>query len=455
MIKSTNPTTGKLIQEFKLTTKEEIDSIYKKAKKSQKDWQNKSKEARIEILTNLKTKFEDNKDNLINTINEECGFDNEELEGVFFDVLDGFDYYINQYKNLNTINFPIDQQVFPESTCEITHHPHGLILQIGAWNYPLWQTMITAIPALLTGNVILFKPSERATKTGIAIANIINSEQSLPRNIFNLIIGNKEVGKYLTEKKFDCIVYTGNIETGKEIAKYAPLTPKILELSGNDAAIICKDHTEEQTIKGIIGGAMLHSGEVCDRIKRVYITKENESLILKLVEQAKTVTEKITPLIDEQQLEKVNNQVQEAIKDGAKVLTGGKIKQSEGFFYEPTILLLPNNNCYPVKNEIFGPILSIVLTDSEEQSIEYANETEYGLGTSIWTQDMKKAKDYANKVETGMVWINDSNIPLVCGEYFQGWKNTSIPGSESRLKKFLKSKTSIYFDSIKNRDWWL
>jgi len=454
-IQSINPSNGKIIKEFESATKDEMLSIVSRAKIAQKEWFSKSKEERISILQQMKASFEENQKELIATVNEECGFHKEEVQDVVYDVMDGFDHYIEVYKQKDTIKFPISQEVFPESTSEIRFYPHGVIVQIGAWNYPLWQTMITAIPALLTGNAILFKPSERATKTGLLIAKIINSTKGFPEDVFIPIVGDSEQGKYLVKSDVDAIVYTGNIKTGKEIIQNAGTKPTILELSGNDAAIICADCDMEQTVEGIVSGAFLHSGQVCDRVKRIYIVKEiADEFIEKSVNKISNIKNMITPLISKEAINKVNNQVQKTVKDGATILAGGKIVEKEGFYYEPTLLQLKHNDVECVKNEIFGPVVSLLIVDSEEEAIKLSNSTEFGLGTSIWTQDFHRASKISDECETGMIWVNDSNIPLVCGEYFQGWKSTSIPNASDRLSMFIKSKTIISFNSKNKRAWW-
>lgn len=454
-IKTVNPATEEIIEIFEETTFEEIDSALEKSKTAQKKWFSKSKEERISIMESMKNSFKNNQQELINTINKECGFNKEEIQGVVYDILDGFDHYIEVYKKKNTINFPIDQTVFPESTSEIRFYPHGTIAQIGAWNYPLWQTMITTIPALLTGNSILYKPSERAIRTGLLISKIINSTKDFPKDLFTTIIGGVEEGKHLVKSNVDAIVYTGNIPTGKEIIKNAGTKPVILELSGNDAAIVCADCDINQTVDGIVAGAFLHSGQVCDRVKRIYIIKEiADEFIEKAINKISSIKENITPLISLDQLNKINEQVQQSVKDGAEILTGGKRFDKAGFYYEPTLLKLKHNNVESVKNEIFGPVASLLIVDSEEEAIRLSNSTEFGLGTSIWTQDFEKASKISNECETGMIWINDSNIPLICGEYFKGWKATSIPNSSDRLSMFIKSKTIISFNSKNKRNWW-
>ncbi len=455
VIRSINPTTEALIQEFQENSFEEIDVFIEKSRTAQRKWFSKSKQDRISIMQNMKKVFEENQKELIDTINEELGFDKTEIQDVVYDVLDGFDYYIEVYKKKNDINFPINESVFPESTSEIKFYPLGVIAQIGAWNYPLWQTMITAIPALLVGNSIIYKPSERSTKTGLLISRLINSTEGFPKDVFIPVVGGPEQGRYLVRSDVGAIVYTGNIETGKEIIRNAGIKPLILELSGNDAAIICSDCDIEQTVDGVVSGAFLHSGQVCDRIKRIYIVKDvADEFIEKAIKKIPEIRDKITPVVSLEVLNKIHKQVMQTVEDGAEILIGGKRMEKKGFYYEPTLLKLKHNDVYSVKNEIFGPVVSLLVVESEEEAIKMANSTKFGLGSSIWTQDFKKARRIADYCETGMVWINDSNIPLVCGEYFKGWKSTSIPNASDRLSMFMKSKTVISFNSNGRRSWW-
>ena len=399
--------------------------------------------------------FEEHQKELIDTINEEGGFAKGDVEDVVHDVLDGIEYYSNLYSQKENIKFPINNEVFPDSSSNIKFYPLGVIAQIGSWNFPLWQTMITVIPALLAGNSIIYKPSEKILKSGLLIHKVINLTKDLPENLFSLVIGDSVQGKYLVNSKVDCIVYTGNIEVGKKIVKYNEMIPKILELSGNDAAIVCADCDMEQAVNGIVSGAFLHSGEVCDRVKRIYVVKEiAEEFISKISLKISKLDKEITPLITLDHLNLVDSQVKKTIDSGAELLNGGERFDKKGFYYKATLLKLNNNDCYSVAEEIFGPVVSLLIVEDENQAIEFANSTEFGLGTSIWTQNFKKAEEIVDKCESGMVWVNDSNIPLVCGEYFKGWKSTSIPNASDRLNMFLKSKTVISFNSNKKRDWW-
>ena len=455
IIESINPATEEIIARFTPTSSEDIDSAIKRAKQAQKQWQDKTRSERISILMNIKENIIKHKKEIAAAVNEECGFDLNETEDGILDIIDGFDYYIDIYKKKNNIDFPIDKDVLPRSDAEIRFYPLGVIAQIGIWNYPFWQTMITVIPALLTGNAILYKPSEHSTKVGLLIADIINNSKDMPKDIFIPIIGGAEQGSYLVKADVDAIVYTGNIKTGHEIIKNAGIKPLILELSGNDSAIICSDCDIDQTLAGVISGAFLHSGEVCNRIKRIYIVKDiAEKFLERAIEKIKALNEQITPLISADALQKVDNQIKKTIEDGAELLIGGKRINKKGFYYEPTLLKLKHNDVESVKNEIFGPVVSLLVIEDENKAIKYANSTKYGLSTSIWTQDFEKAKKIADKAESGMVWINDSTVLLICGEYFQGWKSSSIPNASDRLSMFLKKKCIISFNSDEKRDWW-
>jgi len=251
------------------------------------------------------------------------------------------------------------------------------------------------------------------------------------------------------------LLYTNisNIKTGEWIRQNAGMKKLILELSGNDAAIICADCDMKQTVNGVVSGAFLHSGEVCDRIKRAYVVDDiAEEFINKVVKRAKEIT--ITTLIRQENREIVHEQVNQSIKDGAQLLTGGTLLKGVGYYYLATILKLKTNKEQSAKNEVFGPVLSIMTVKDEDEAISKANDSIYGLGASIWTQDYAKGLRLSRELEAGIVWVNDSNIPLVCGEHFAGWKNTAIPTSEDRLSMFTKKQTIISYNSNKEREWW-
>jgi len=393
---------------------------------------------------------------IIELVRKEGGFPKADIEAVYLDVLDGFDYYIEEYKKVSPIDFPINPEIQPNTQTKVEFVPHGVIGHIGIWNYPFWQTMITVIPALLTGNSIVYKPSEYATMTGLKISGMVH-EAGVPENVFITLIGGAEIGKEIVKSDVDAIVFTGGIDTGLDIVKNAGIKPLILELSGNDATIVCSDADIEQTIRGIAWGTFTHGGQNCIRIKRIYVAKSiSEKFIPMFVEFCKRIDAKedVGPLIREHARNNVDRVVKDAVKKGAKILLGGKKIKGEGFFYEPTILLIDRDDLEVTKKETFGPVCPIRIVKNEGEAVKLANDTKYGLGATIWTQDYRKGMELAKRLEVGTVWINDSNMPLICGEFLQGWKQSGIPSSQKRLWMFLKKRTVVRHKSKEPREWW-
>ncbi len=455
-LQSINPATGEIIKEFDSATKEEVQNSIKRAKAAQKSWAKLDKKERIAIILKLKDILESNKNELFSIVQQEAGYPPEETEAVFLDILAGIDYYCEKYQKIKDIDFPLSDEAQPETTAEVQLIPHGVIGHIGIWNYPFWQTMITAIPALLTGNAVVYKPSEYVSITGLKIAEYVH-QAGVPEDVYIPVLGGPDAGKQIVSSDVDAIVFTGGIDIGREIIKNAGVKPLILELSGNDAAIVCSDCDLKQTVRGIAYGTFLHSGQCCIRIKRVYVVKDiAKNFIKEFVEYSKKlkIGEQITPLIREEARKNVHRVVEDAVSRGAELLLGGNIPEGNGFYYPATILQIKDDNLEVVKKETFGPVCSIRIVENEDEAIQLANSTEYGLGGTVWTQDYKKGKEIAEKLETGTVWINDSNIPLVCGEYTQGMKSSSIASSQERIRMFLKKRNIISFNSNKCRDWW-
>lgn len=451
-IKSINPRTDTVIKEFESTSQKNIVDTVKNAKKAQKDWATLPTRDRVAAIQKIAKIIERDLDEVVDLIYEECGMPKEETEGAIADdILAGVDRFIEDYKSVKTLDY--SDEVF-ESKVEFI--PQGVVGHIGIWNYPFWQTMITAIPALLTGNAVVYKPSELASMVGEKAASII-WEAGVPKDVFNLVLGGSEEGRAIVESDVDMIVFTGGIETGNEIIKKAGIKPLLLELSGNDAAIVCEDVNMEQAIKGILWGGLLHGGQVCIRIKRVFVPEKiAEDFVKRYVEGVKKLKlgKEISPLIRDQARDKVDNQVKEAIKSGAKILTGGKKATIDGYYYEPTVLFYKDSDLKMYGEEIFGPVVQIQVVKNEDEAIRLANDSVYGLGATVWSKDTKKAEEIARSLETGTVWINDSNCPIPCAVYCGGEKQSGIASSQNRIMSFLKKKTIINNSKCETREWW-
>jgi succinate-semialdehyde dehydrogenase/glutarate-semialdehyde dehydrogenase/succinyl-CoA reductase len=271
-------------------------------------------------------------------------------------------------------------------------------------------------------------------------------EAGFPNDLFIPLVGGAEVGKEMARSGFDALVFTGGIETGKDIVRSAGIKPMILELSGNDAGIVCSDADIETAARGVCSGTFGRAGQVCIRIKRVYVHRDiADQFIQRVVDIASRIDARtnVGPLIRENSRENVDRVVKSAVADGAKLLLGGKKVAGPGYFYEPTVLLVDRDDLEVTRKETFGPVCPIRVVDDEDQAVMKANDTGYGLGATIWTRDQSKAMRIASSLEAGNVWINDCGRSLICGEFFQGWKQSGIASSQRRIQMFLKKKSVI------------
>ena len=282
-------------------------------------------------------------------------------------------------------------------------------------------------------------------------------QAGVPKDVFIPVIGGPEIGRALVAANIEMVVFTGGTQTGNEIIKAAGTKSLLLELSGNDAGIICADCNLEQTVKGVVFGSFLHSGQVCTRIKRIFVVKDiSERFIKEFVQKTKklVIGKEIAPLIREEARVKVASQVELAIKAGAKLLIGGNKMINDGYYFEPTILFYTDTKTKIYADEIFGPVALVQVVENEAEAIRLANDSIYGLGATIWSLDEAKAYAIADQLTVGMVWINDSNAAIPGGNYYGGIKGSGIASSQNRVMSFMKKKMIISNQKAEIREWW-
>ncbi len=457
MVRSVDPRTGQTIKEFRSSSSSEMREAFEKARRTQKSWFSATtREDRAALIKDLGTTCRRRMDEVVGTMHAEVGIPRKALAAAYNSALSGLDRYIAEYLAMKDADYSLDQVSWADTRASIQMRPHGTISHIGVWNFPFWQTMITAVPALLTGNAVVYKPSELSTMSGLSIAEIVH-EAGYPKELYAPLIGGAAVGKEMVRSDCDAIAFTGNIETGKDITRNAGIRPLILELSGNDAAVVCSDADVVQAARGIAYGTFSRGGQVCVRVKRVYV---NESVAEEFLEMLVNIAsdlsteEDVGPLIREEARQNVHRVVQDAIRRGAELLCGGSIVEGPGFFYEPTVLKYRDDSIEAVRQETFGPVCPVREVRDEDEAIALANDSPYGLGATIWTRDIEKGLALAERMEAGNVWINDCIRTLPCGEYFQGWKQSSIPSTMSRLQMFMKKRTVILNRSSEPRGYW-
>lgn len=329
----------------------------------------------------------------------------------------------------------------PGTVSRVVREPVGVCGQISPWNYPLLQASWKMAPALAAGNTIVMKPSEDTPLTTIKVTELAE-EAGFPAGVVNLVLGaGATVGNELAvHHDVDLISFTGGIETGRKIMQAATGNVKKLafELGGKNPNIVFADADFDLAVDYALNAVYFHAGQVCSAGARLLV---EESIHDKLVEEVKKRAARIKlgeafdpatecgPLISEKHRAKVEGYADLARQEGAKCILGGKRPDApelqKGFFYEPTIFVDCTNDMRIVQEEHFGPILTIEKFSSEQEAVERANSTTYGLSGAVWTKDQNKAERVASKLRMGTVWINDFNIYFAQAPW-GGYKQSGI-----------------------------
>ena len=414
---STNPSNDfEPIGSVEITIKEEISETVKKAKIAQGKWAELTIQNRCDALISFIEVSNKRFEEIAKIISLETGRPISSSRG---NVSGGISY-------LQTYIEIAQENLSPRATFETDSEihkaymePYGVIAVIAPWNYPFLNIAFQCGQALLAGNTIVFKNSEENPLFAKLIAELI-SESQLPENVFNVIYGDGEVGQALVNDEIDMISFTGSTKTGLELTKLAAekFIPIITELGGSSPGIIFEDaNLEESVIELIYGLRFWNSGQSCDALKRLLV---HESIFEETVKQlVRIVANKkvgnaldedsdIGPLISQKQLQTLETQVQDALDKGAVIrsdVTNGT-SELKGAYFQPTILTNISKDMKVWSEEVFGPVLPVVSFKDEEEAIELANDTEYGLGAFVFTQDKEKYLRVARKLDTSMIAHN-------------------------------------------------
>jgi len=412
-IQTINPTTNKVIESFTEMTEMQVHEAVEKASIAYESWKKTDYKLRATLLHRVAGLLREKKNLLAKMITLEMGKLLTHAEGEIKLSAEIFDYYAN-----NAESFLADKILHPtHGQALIRHAPIGVLLGVEPWNFPFYQVARFAAPNIMIGNTILVKHASIVPQCGIAIEEIFK-EAGAPVGIYtNLLITGKRASALVADKRIKGVSLTGSESAGASIALEAGkhLKKSVLELGGSDAFIVLDDADIDKTVEWAVIGRINNNGQCCVASKRFIVM---ESVADIFFEKFKTkfsqlkvgdpmdANTQLGPMSSEAAAELIETQVQKAVDGGATILLGGKRLQREGAFMEPTIITNMQKDNPVYYEELFGPVATFFRVKDEQAAIDLANDSPYGLGGSVFTQDIERGKRVADQIDTGMVFIN-------------------------------------------------
>eukprot|EP01134_Creolimax_fragrantissima_P002451 CFRG2451T1 len=447
-----NPATGKEIIQCPAASDQQLNDAVSSAKSAFESFRSYSIQDRQAMLNAASDALAEHRERLAYWLTLEQG---KSLAAAEWEV----DAAIDQFKVNHNVSV-LDNKVLRDTATEraqIVYKPLGVVGAIAPWNYPLFISAIKVSTSVLTGNTVVFKSSPYTPVTALMMGEIIND--AFPKGVVNILSGDNDLGaKLVSHPNIAKVSFTGSIATGKAIQKSCADMMKrcTLELGGNDPAIVLLDADLDKAVPGIFNTAFENTGQVCCAIKRVYVPRDMHAefceRLVKLAKEAKVgngLDEGVAfgPLNNSMQFKKVADLLEDTIEQGAKVLCGGMPEDrsgESGYLFPLTVVSGVKDTSRIVAEEQFGPVLPILSYDTEEEAIERANDTRFGLGASVWGKDLDHASDISLRLESGMTWVNQHlNTPPT--DPFGGCKESGVgrEGGSSGLLAYVEEQVQI------------
>jgi len=445
-----DPATEEVAGHISLGSDADIDNAVNAAANAFKTWSVTSKEERLAILNRIVEEFEKRVPELGEAITEEMGAPKWLADGTQAAI--GVNHFKTAVSVLEKFEFEEDR-----GTSRIAREPIGVCGFITPWNWPIHQICAKVAPALAVGCTVVLKPSEIAPFSAKIFADILDAA-GVPAGVFNMVNGlGPEVGHAIAAHPMvDMVSITGSTRAGIQVAEAAAKTVKRVhqELGGKSPNIVLEYADLENAIKGGIAGIMMNSGQSCRAPTRMLVPNKLMDQACEIAkEMAETWTpgdpkqdSRMGPVISETQWNKIQGLIHSGIEQGAKVVTGGEGRPEgldKGYYVKPTVFRDVKNDMEIAREEIFGPVLSIIGYDSEEEAIEIANDTEYGLGGYVHSEDIDHARAIASKIRAGYISINNAGLDL--NAPFGGYKHSGNGRefSDQAFGEFLEYKSLL------------
>lgn len=468
-LRSIDPSTGEPIGETPVTLMPEIPRVVSLAQVAQGMWRSLTLTQRLSYIQRFRDLLAKEAKNVAELVTKETGKPlTESLGGDVFPALETCRWLDqNAYIALEAEPVDMNKLFFHGKRAYNVFEPLGVIAIISPWNFPFSIPVCSALNALAAGNTVVFKPSPKTPMVGVEIVKLFE-RAGFPKGVVNVVIGDKDEALCLMRSGVDRVVFTGGVNGGKAIARECAdkLMPVTLELGGKHAAIVLADADIETTARGLVFGAFTNAGQACASIERAYIDRTIfDPLTKRVAELTKELrlghglspNTDVGPMIDSDQVARVNSQVEEALGQGAVALAGGNARADLGScYFQPTVLINVNHGMRLMREETFGPVLPMMAIDNADEGVAHTNESDLALGASIWTRNTREAERLARHVRAGMVWVNDGLYSHASPEApWGGIKNSGIGRRNSvhGLYDFVYIK-HVSVDKGRNRDWY-
>lgn len=456
-VSTINPFDEQVLAQYGIMGATEVNGVVKQAKAAFADWKNLAINKRAEYMHEFAHELRKNKATLARTCTKEMGKPIRESLSEVEKCAWVMEFYGDNgpiFLNDESVNTDARKSV-------IAFQPLGVIGSVMPWNFPYWQALRFAAPSLIAGNTIVLKPASATLQCGVEIENSFK-RIGLPDGVFKTVVGDSSTAEVLIDSDVNGVTFTGSVSVGAKVASRATGRWKkcVLELGGSDPFIVCADADIEKASAGAVKGRFINCGQSCIASKRFFVAKNiAKEFIEKFIQKTERLivgdplyeSTDIGPLVNKSALKNIASLVEDAISKGAEVLTGGQSASigGKGYFYKPTILSKIASDMRVAQEEIFGPVAPVTVVEDESEAIRLANDSEYGLGASIWTEDLDKAERLSRSVQSGIVTVNnvvasDPRVP------FGGVKKSGFGRELSRygMLEFVNIKSIRFYDRL-------
>lgn len=457
---SQNPHNNQIWASFDCANKIDIDFAVKSAKDALNDqsWKSMIATDRGKLLNKLADLIEINAENIGRVESKDSGKLLAETVSQTKYVSEYYRYFAGMADKIEGSTLPIDKK---EMHVYTTHHPIGVVAAIVPWNAQMFLTATKLAPALAAGCSVIIKASEIAPCAIFELAKLID-QVGFPKGVVSIITGDTENCSIplTSHPDIDRIAFTGGTETAKKIIKNSAnnFAATNLELGGKSPLIIFDDADIESAANGIIAGNFGASGQSCVAGSRVIVQKNIASELIDLIKRkSQNITigdpldpqTNLGPLCTNKQIKIIENTISNSVSQGGKVIFGGKKIKREGNYFEPTLICCPNRNIETLKIEMFGPVISLIEFDNEDEAVELANDSVYGLGSGLFTKDLSRAHRVSKEIKTGICWINTYRVisPIAA---FGGFNQSGYAREAGKQSIFDYTRTKTTWINISN-----